>query len=241
MEITYPCLDILFDKKGQPLDYKGSRLVRKPNAIVELTKEHIAEYIKCQQDIIYFAQTYYYIVDPDSGLSKIKLYQYQKDLLLQFVNKQHNIVLSSRQSGKSTISGLFLLWYMIFHNDKAVAILANKEKTSIEIFSRIRTAYEYLPMYLKPGVTDWSKTGLSFDNGSKCIASSTSSTAIRGFAINTLFLDEIAFVPTNIFQSFYNSVYPTISKSKNSKIIMVSTPYGLNHFISIFPKFIKMI
>ena len=230
MEISFPVPDINCDINGLSLDYKGSRLVRKPHTKLNLTKEHIAEYIKCQQDILYFAETYYWIIDPDIGLSKITLYDYQKTLLLNFSQDRFNIVLSSRQSGKSTIAGLFLLWYMIFHNDKAVGILANKEKTSIEIFSRIRTAYEYLPMYLKPGVTDWSKTGLSFDNGSKCVASSTSSSAIRGFTINTLFLDEIAFVPTNIFQSFYTSVYPTISKAKNSKIIQVSTACGMNHF-----------
>lgn len=230
MQIKFPVPDIETDINGNTLDFKGSRLIKKPHSKLNLTKAHIEEYLKCQNDILYFAENYYYITEPDLGLVKISLYEYQKVLLINLVENRFNIVLAARQIGKSTTAGIFLLWYMIFHHDKVVGILANKEKTAIEIFGRVRTAYEYLPNYLKPGATDYSKTTIGFDNGSKCIAASTSSTAVRGYALNTILLDELSFIPHNIFQPFYNSVYPTISKSKESKIIAVSTSNGLNHF-----------
>lgn len=189
MNATFPLEDILYDVNGNPLDFKGSRMVKRGHAKLNLTKEHIEEYIRCKEDICYFAERYYYIIDPDEGLAIITLYDYQRVMLKNFVDNRFNIVLSSRQSGKSTIAGIFLLWLMTFHADKAIGVLANKEKTSIEIFLRIRTAYEYLPNYIKCGVIDFSKTSLGFDNGSRCIASSTSSTAIRGYALNCVTLD----------------------------------------------------
>ena len=59
---------------------------------------------------------------------------------------------------------------------------------------------------------------------------STSASAVRGMSFNILFLDEFAFVPNHVADSFFASVYPTITSGKNTKVIIVSTPHGMNHF-----------
>jgi hypothetical protein len=176
--------DIVIDINGKPIEFKGSPKIKRKNTKIALSKEHLEEYIKCQNDILYFAEHYVKIIDPDLGLSLIKLYDYQEDLLNQFKDNRDSIILSSRQSGKSTTSAIFIMWYTIFNKDKSSAILANKEKTAVEIFGRVMTVYENLPNFLKPGVSDFSKTLMTFDNGSKILAASTSSSTIRGFTIN---------------------------------------------------------
>ena len=74
------------------------------------------------------------------------------------------------------------------------------------------------------------KGNLEIENGSKVVAASTSSSAIRGGSYNMILLDEFAFVPPNIADEFMSSVYPTISSGTSTKIVVVSTPNGLNHF-----------
>ena len=49
-------------------------------------------------------------------------------------------------------------------------------------------------------------------------------------SFNIIFLDEFAFIPNHIAEAFFSSVYPTITSGKTTKVIMVSTPCGMNHF-----------
>lgn len=197
------------------------------------------EWHRCRKDIIYFAEKYFHIVDPDKGRVKIQLYEYQKRMLKAFVGddeekKRHSVCLSSRQIGKTTISTIYMVWYAIFSEDKTVAVLANKEKTAIEIVRRIQLAYGELPLWLQQGIKEKNKGSMTLENGTRIISGSTASSGIRGETINLLFLDEFAFVPSNVADDFMTSVYPTISKSEKSKIIIVSTPNGLNHFYHIY-------
>jgi hypothetical protein len=130
----------------------------------------------------------------------------------------------------TTTSAAYMLWYIIFNDDKLVAILANKEKTAREILNRVKVAYQNLPFWLQQGVVEWNKSSIVLDNNSRIIAESTSSSAIRGWTINLLYLDEFAFVQNNMAEEFFSSVYPTISSGKTTKLIVVSTPNGFNHF-----------
>ena len=222
--------------------YLGNTNLRGPDQKVTMTKKQINEYIHCKEDMLYFAENYFYVVDNDKGKHKIQLREFQKRMLKAFVspteNKKYCCVLAPRQVGKSTIATIYLTHYILFNEDKTVALLANKEKTANGILRKIKLAIVEFPLWLQQGVSDtnggWNKGGIGFENGSRLIAGSTSSSAIRSEAISLLYLDEFAHIPDNLADEFMASVYPTISSSKNTKIIIVSTPLGLNHFYHIW-------
>jgi hypothetical protein len=208
--------------------YNGNPLLKRANQQIEWTPELIQEYVKCSEDPIYFVETYMKIVSLDKGLVHFKLYDYQKQMLLNFKNERFNIITSARQSGKSTTTCGFILWYVLFQSEKTVALLANKGEVAREILGRIQLAYEHLPKWLQHGVLKWNEGSFELDNNSRVIASTTTKDAIRGYSISLLFVDEAAHIEK--WDEFYTSVYPTISSGVDSKIILVSTPFGLNHF-----------
>ena len=217
--------------------YNGNALLKRTNQNIEWTPELVSEYIKCSKDPIYFTETYMKIINIDRGLVSFKLYDYQKEMIKSFADNRFNIVATARQAGKSTVTCAFILWYTIFHPEKTVALLANKGETAREILQRIQLAYQYLPAWLQQGVKEFRAGAIVFENNSRVIAAATSSDAIRGYSINLLFIDEAAFIEN--WDTFFTSVYPTISSGKESKIILVSTPNGLNHFYAIWQNAIE--
>lgn len=208
--------------------YNGNVNLKRAGQEIDWTPELIQEYVKCQNDVVYFVEKYMKIINVDKGLMNFTLYDYQKEMLSNFANYRFNIVTTARQAGKSTTTCAFILWYIIFHADKTVALLANKGDTAREILGRIELAFQHLPKWLQQGVITYNKGSLVLENNSRVIASATSSDAIRGYAINLLFIDEAAFIDN--WDDFFTSVFPTISSGSESKIILVSTPNGLNHF-----------
>jgi hypothetical protein len=210
--------------------YLGNRLLKPTNVQQQFTKHEVEEYVKCQNDIIYFLKNYVQVIHVDKGLVPFNLYDYQEDLINTIQNNRYVIVKSARQSGKSVTSLGYILHYILFNKTKIVGMLANKASTSRELLGRLQTAYQHLPKFLQQGIVEWNKGNLELENGSKIIASSTSSSAIRGFSFSLIFLDEFAFVQRTIADAFIKSVYPTISSGKDTKIIMVSTPNGFNLF-----------
>ena len=217
--------------------YNGNSLLKRTNQSIEWTPELVSEYVKCSQDPIYFTETYMKIVNIDRGLISFQLYDYQKEMIDSFAANRFNVVATARQAGKSTVTCAFILWYTIFHPEKTVALLANKGETAREILQRIQLAYQYLPAWLQQGVKEFRAGAIVFENNSRVIAAATSSDAIRGYSINLLFIDEAAFIEN--WDTFFTSVYPTISSGKESKIILVSTPNGLNHFYAIWQNAIE--
>ena len=210
--------------------YLGNTNLPTPDATFDYTDhpEWVEDLEKCRKNILYFAENFFYIVNLDEGKIKIKLYPYQKRILRSLRDNRFVVLLSSRQSGKSSLMTIYALWIACFFNDQRV-LVANKESTAINIFKRIRLAYEQLPNFLKPGVSEWGKTGLSLGNGSSIGISTTSSDAGRGDSCNCLILDELAFIDNNLAVDFWRSVYPIISSSKKSKIFVASTPNGANN------------
>jgi hypothetical protein len=200
--------------------------IKRANEIMEYTPDQVRELLKCSQDPIYFIEKYVMIQHPTKGAIPFKLYDYQKTLLSNYQNHRYNIVLSARQTGKSTTSAVFLLWYAIFHDDKTVLIVANRNSNAMEMISRIRYAYEYLPAWLKPGVADdgWNKHGVGFDNMSRILSQATSENSGRGMAISLLFCDEFAFVRPGIQEEFWTSISPTLATG--GSCIIASTPNG---------------
>jgi len=211
-------------------NYLGNPRLKRVNMTMNLTEDQVREYVKCSQDPVYFIENYVKVVMLDRGFVQIDLYPFQRDAIDKFNKNRQIIVKAGRQVGKTTMVVGYILWYVLFNQDKTVAILANKASTSREILSRIKLAYEALPHWIQQGVKTWNKGDIELENGCRILANSTASSAIRGFSISLLYLDEFAFVPTNIADEFFTSVYPTISSGKESKILISSTPNGMNHF-----------
>ena len=214
--------------------YLGNPLLKKSNVQVEWTKENILEYQKCMQDPLYFCQKYIKIVSLDEGLVPFDVYPFQKEILGTIHNNRFTICKLPRQSGKTTTIISYILHYVLFNEQMRVAILANKAATARDILSRLQLAYENLPKWMQQGVMSWNKGSLDLENGSRIVASSTSSSAVRGGSYNMIFLDEFAFVPHNVAEDFFSSVYPTISSGKSTKVIIVSTPNGMNLFYKLW-------
>jgi hypothetical protein len=214
--------------------YLGNKNLPQPETEFQWTQEMVEDLERARKSILHFTR-FFYIVNLDEGKQPIKLYPYQKRILKALVENRFNVVLASRQIGKTTILTIFALWMVCFIDDYRVLLIANKESTAINIFKRIRLAYEMLPNFLKPGVIEYAKTGLSLANGSSIGISTTTSDAARGESINCLLIDEAAFIDAGFMDDFWESVFPVISSSKKSKIFMLSTPNGVgNLFYNIY-------
>jgi hypothetical protein len=210
--------------------YLGNPNLKGVGVKIDFTEEQIQEYMKCAKDPIYFITKYIKVVSLDQGLVPFELYDYQRDIVNKVHDNRFVIAKLPRQSGKSTTVISYILHYVLFNQSMNVAVLANKQSTAREILSRLKLAYEYLPKWLQQGIIEWNKGSIHLENGSKIIASSTSASAIRGGSFNMIFLDEFAHIPQNIAEEFFSSVYPTITSGQSTKVLMVSTPNGLNMF-----------
>jgi hypothetical protein len=210
--------------------YLGNPNLKKANTPIQFTEENIIEFLRCKDDPVYFANNYVKIVSLDEGLVQFHPYGFQEKLIRNFHNNRFNICKMPRQTGKSTTVVSFLLHYAVFNDNVNIGILANKAATARELLDRLQTAYENLPKWMQQGIISWNKGSLELENGSKILAASTSASAVRGMSFNIIFLDEFAFVPNHIAEEFFSSVYPTISSGKSTKVIIVSTPKGMNHF-----------
>ena len=214
--------------------YLGNPNLKKANVPQEFSKDEIAEYLKCAKDPVYFIREYIRIVSLDHGVIPFKMYDFQEDMVQKFHDHRFNIAKLPRQSGKSTIVTAYLLWYVLFNDNVNVAILANKAATAREMLGRLQLSYENLPKWLQQGILGWNKGSLELENGSKILAASTSASAVRGMSFNIIFLDEFAFVPNHIAEQFFSSVYPTISSGQKTKVIIISTPHGMNMFYKLW-------
>ena len=214
--------------------YLGNPLLKGAYIQQDWTEEQVGEYIRCQQDPLHFVREHIKIVSVDEGLVEFDVRDYQKDMINRFHNERFVICKMARQSGKSTTILAYLLHYILFNENVSVAILANKKNTAMELLGRLQLAYEHMPKWLQQGILIWNKGNIELENGSKILASSTSGSAIRGGSFNIIFLDEFAFVPHNISEEFFSSVYPTISSGKTTKVFIVSTPNGMNMFYKLW-------
>jgi len=214
--------------------YLNNPQLKKAYVPLEWTAEQVKEVIKCSKDIGYFIRTYVKIINLDRGLIDFEMYPFQEEMAETIADNRFTVIKTCRQAGKTTTSAAVILWHVLFNDSYTVAILANKLSTAREILARVQRAYEYLPKWLQQGVIVWNKTNIELENGSQIIASSTASSAIRGYSINFLYLDEFAFVPRNIQDDFFTSVYPTIISGTNTKVVITSTPNGFDLFYKIW-------
>jgi hypothetical protein len=213
--------------------YRDNPLLKRVGVQVNFTEEQVEEYIKCSKDPIYFAK-YIKIITLDHGVTPFKMYDFQEDMIRTFHNNRFTIMKCPRQVGKTTTTVAYLLWSILFQDSQSIAVLANRGETARGILGKLQLAYENLPMWLQQGVVEWNKGRVELENGSVIIASSTSGSAARSGSFNIVFLDEFAFVPANIATDFITSVYPVITAGTKTKIIIVSTPNGMNLFYKIW-------
>ena len=214
--------------------YLGNPNLKRSNVPIQFTDENVKEYIKCSKDAIYFITKYVQIVNIDKGLIPFDLYDFQEEMVNLFDMNRFVICKLPRQSGKSTTVTAYMLWLVLFNDNQNIAILANKGALARELLGKIQLAYEHLPTWLQQGIMVWNKGNIELENGSKIVAAATSSSAIRGGSYNLIFLDEFAFVGNNMADEFFSSVYPTISAGLTSKVFIVSTPNGMNHFYKLW-------
>lgn len=214
--------------------YLGNQNLKRSYVPIEWTQETVKEYIKCSKDPLYFIQKYVKIINVDKGLVPFDPFSFQKDIISLSTKERFVICKMPRQVGKTTVVAAIILHYVLFNENYSVAILANKEAQAIEILGRIQLAYEHLPKWLQQGIAEWNKKSVELENGSKIVASSTASNAIRGTSQNLVYLDEFAFVANHIQESFFSSVYPTISSGETTKVLITSTPNGLNLFYKLW-------
>jgi len=217
-----------------PEIYLGNQNLKAAGVNVEYTQEQIQEYIKCATNHTYFIKKYVRIVSIDEGLVPFNTWDFQDRMVKTFDENRFSVCKLPRQVGKTTTVGAYILWKALFTQEYNIAILANKRSQAIEILGRIQLMYEHLPKWMQQGVMEWNKASIVLENGTTIIASSTSSSAIRGTSQNLIYLDEFAFVPNNIQEEFFTSVFPTISSGKTSKVIITSTPNGMNLFYKIW-------
>lgn len=216
--------DILVDGKF----YQGNENILRKDATFKWTEDMLAELKLCAKSILHFAENHFYIITED-GKRKIELYKYQKRLLKAFKSNRFNVILSSRQSGKTTTITIYALWLVCFQSDKRITIVANKESTAKEIFARIKMAYEQLPIYMKPNIKSWRKDGFVLGNDSAITISTTSSSGPRGTTSNLLIIDEMAHCPDDLMRELWKSAIPIISSMKKSQVVVISTPNGKNN------------
>ena len=213
--------------------YEGKNFLRKGNIVFEYTDEEISELARCATDIVYFAEKYA-VVMTDNGIQQVKLREYQKRMLRNFQDERFNIVLASRQMGKTVTASIFNAWYLIFNTDKNTLLLANKSDSTKEIIDKAKVVVENVPFFMKPGIVKYDVMNVKCDNGCRLVGQATTAKAGIGFTIHNLYLDEFAHIHPTIVDTFYENVYPTLSASKVSRITITSTPNGFNKFYQIY-------
>jgi hypothetical protein len=209
---------------------KGEVGIKRSGVSFRMTPDEQQEYIRCALDIHYFTEQYCKTKREDGSIGSIKLRDYQEEILDNFVQNRFNILMASRQVGKTVSSAIFILHTILFNNDKNVMIVANKGDTAVEIVDKVKSIYTLLPFFLKPGVKTWNQKSLTFENGCRIKTSARTKTPAIGFTIDLLYLDEFAHIPSNIIEPYYTAAFPTVSAVQNSKIIITSTPNGMNLF-----------
>jgi len=232
---------LVYDAEENGIDYKdvdnpfheNDPELRKGNILFEYTEWELEEMRKCAEDVVYFANKYCHVMT-DEGIRQILLRDYQIQILNQYQHNRKNVFVSPRQSGKTITSSIFLLWYLLFNFEKNAMIMANIGDTAAELMDKIKVIMKGLPFFLKPGLVVYNVMTMKFDNGCRIMAKTTTKTSSIGYTIHMLYMDEFAHINPNFINQFFKSVYPTISSSQIARVIITSTPNGMNKFWEIY-------
>ncbi len=218
------------DIYDQRVSYNGIRTLRNENVKFPVTSIHRKEMEKCADDFEYFRK-YYIKIITRKGLARPEPREYQEDLEQGLVSLEDVVVLFPRQSGKTVTSGIYLLWRAMFHVDPInIGIVANKRSTAIEVLDKIKKIFIELPIWMQRGISIWNKGSIEFENGTRIMTDGPSSDSFRGYSINIVYLDEIAYFKKSLWDEFSDAVFPTMNSLIFKQVIMTSTANGMNHF-----------
>ncbi len=219
-----------------PWAYNGNVKVKKAGYPMRLDEHRKEEIKKCKEDLVYFIRNYVHIRSIDHGMMKFDMHPFQEELVNVIDQNKYTLITCARQVGKTTVMMAYMAWYGIFHSRKNVAILANKGKTAFGIMHKFKEIYSGIPLWMQQGVVEWNKSSIEFENGTIVYTAATSGDAVRGDSISLCMIDEAAFVKENLWQEFWDSTLPTISSAKSSKLVLISTPNGMNHYEELYRK-----
>jgi len=228
--------------KGLQVDmspfFHGDTRYKDAGLLYNYTEHEIEELQKCADDCLYYVKNYCKFLN-DKGRTLVQLRDYQEQYIQMLGEQEYDedigesipknrriITMMARQSSKTTSTAAYMSWYMTFHTDKNLAIVANKGKTSQEIVSKVKEVFEGLPFFMKPGIIRAQMQSITLENGCYLMCATTNPTSITGQSNNVLYIDEAAHIPQNIMDAFWKSVYPTLSSFKNQQLIISSTPKG---------------
>ncbi|WP_349043822.1 terminase large subunit domain-containing protein, partial [Brucella melitensis] len=220
------------NKGNKKTRYNGNPNLKRAYIQTKWTQQMLMEWVKCRDDIVYFAETYCAITHIDYGTIKVQLRDYQREMLIEMHKNRMVACNLSRQLGKTTVVAIFLAHFVCFNEDKYVGVLAHKASMSAEVLDRTKQAIELLPDFLQPGIVEWNKGSIELDNKCKIGAFASSPDAVRGNSFAMIYIDECAFIPN--FVDAWLAIQPVISSGRKSKILITTTPNGLNHFYAIW-------
>lgn len=212
--------------------YLGNPNLKKPYEQIKFTAKQIEEFVKCKEDLFYFVENYVYIEIPGTGIKAIKevgLWPFQYKMLENLRSNRFTIFKQSRQSSKTTTIAIYYAWCAIFNESEKIGILANKAKLACEIVDKFKVILEHLPLYMQQGILEYNKGNITLENKSAIKAEATSANPFRGFSLTKCLFDEISFVPYELADKIYESLYPTLSRAENSQLAIASTPKGINN------------
>jgi hypothetical protein len=219
--------------------YNGNPKLRRAFIQIAMTQEQIDEYDKCRKDPIYFIRNYVKIIALGKGIVPFDLYSFQENMVHTFNDNRFVICKIPRQSGKSITTIAYMLWLVLFNENFNMAIVAHKGPAANSLLGRLKLAYENLPLWLQHGIIEWNKGNIELENGSQIGAFATTADGLRSGSYDLVLLDEFAFVPNNIADAFFTSTYPVITAGTETKIFIISTPKGMNHYYTAWTRAIK--
>lgn len=212
--------------------YNGNPGLKKSGVKVPLTPEQQHELAECRRRPLYFIEKYCKIMSVDDGVIPFRLFKYQKKMIKKIIENRFTIFKFPRQYGKTTTSAAVFLWYVVFNKEYRVALLANKLDQSQEILERLKMMYEMLPWWMQVGVSKWNERSIVLGNRSKVVCAATGGSSVRGKSFSLVYLDEFAHIEQDV--KFFTSVYPTITSGERTKVVITSTPNGMNMFYKIW-------
>jgi hypothetical protein len=218
------------DIYGERVSYNGIRTLKRAKTVLDLSPIHKNEIRKCKESFSYFRE-HYCLITTKTGLARPEPREYQVNLEENLITLEDCVILYPRQSGKTVTSGNYLLWRAIFHEDAInIGIVANKPATAAEVLSKMKKTFIELPIWLQSNVTIWNMGNIAFDNGTNIMTDGPSSDSFRGYTINILYIDEVAYLKKSLWEEFTDSVMPTMNSLIFKQVIMTSTANGVNHF-----------
>lgn len=211
--------------------YNGNEFIKRSGVPIQWTATDLEEYIKCKQDVVYFATKYCKVIHPDLGVTLYQPREYQTELMHAMQNNRFVAASFGRQTGKTETIGIYLLHMALFNKAKRILIASNQKDGAVEVLTRIKTVFELLPPFLQQGVKRWNEGDILLENRSLIKTTATTKNAGRGKSPSAIYVDEVAFVEN--WAAFWDSIYPSISAGKQTQVLLSSTPRGMNSWYKI--------